>query len=427
MLLARLINSRSAMPLFVAAIFTAYAAMPGLIYNFVLPDEYFSALSGLALVSCLAMCVGYWLPIFDSRFASKAPRININANWFHGVVWIGFLLFLAVTFATAENIPIISAIQGASLNELNVQRGNFLKARTGFEIVLPYLGFIFVSALLPYSLVHLFIEKSRLRYLLVAIFLAFSVSFLVKSLFLNIAFPLLYYFAQQRKVTIVRLIVVAGLGFGLLYVVSVLALGDTAPASAEVVEGQGLADFFKTTYQPAGSVDFLIWRSIAIPIITAADALRVISERLHDEPLWGATSSFLSAVFSLEPVPLEKFVYEHQFGWNELANANSVYITEAFANFRWTGVVLFSAFVGQSLRWFRKSGDVAFQALWMNYCFGLFNAGLIGMLLSNGFSLVFFLALFCSVRPTKRPVRPLVLAAIERQALFTNADTRGKS
>lgn len=405
MFFARLLDTRSAMPLFVIAIFVAYAAIPRLVYHSVLPDGYFVELSNLALVSCLAIWAGYSLPLFDSRFRPDARRFSINANWFHGLVWTGFLLFLLVTFATAQNIPILSAIQGASTVELDAQRGAFLKGRTGLEAVLPYIGALLVSAVLPYSLVQLFIEKSRLRYLFLAIFVAFTVSFLVKSLFVNAAFPLIYFMAQQRSLTISRLIPVAGLGFCLLYIVSTLALGEAASVGAGSVDDQGLADFFKTTYKTSGPLSFFVWRSIAVPVFTAADTLRVFAERFGGEPLWGATSTFLAAIFSLDRVTLEKFVYEYQFGLNELANSNAVFFTEAFANFHWYGVVLFSMFVGQSLRWFRKSDDIGFKALWMNYCFALFMAGLIGTILSNGYSLIFFLALFCTLRTEKQSVR----------------------
>ena len=412
MFFARLLDTRSAMPLFVIAIFAAYAAIPRLVYNSALPDEYFIELSNLALVSCLAIWAGYSLPLFDSRFRPNARRFSINANWFHALVWIGFLLFLLVTFATAQNIPILSAFQGASTVELDAQRGAFLKGRTGLEAVLPYLGALLVTALLPYSLVHLFIEKSRLRYLFLAIFLAFTVSFLVKSLFINAAFPLIYVMAQQRKLTISRLVPLAGVVLCLLYVVSRLALGDAVSIRADSMDEQGLADFFKTTYKASGPLDFVVWRSIAVPIFTAADTLRVFAERFGGEPLLGATSSLISAIFSLDRVALEKFVFEYQFGLNELANSNAVFFTEAFANFSWYGVVLFSMFVGQSLRWFWISDDIAFKALWMNYCFTLYTAGLIGTLLSNGYSLMFFLALFCSLRTTKQPVRPLTRAPV---------------
>lgn len=418
MTLNRLIDARSALPLFVLGIFAAYAVIPRLVFNLGLPDDYFVDLSNLALLSCLAMCFGYSLPLFDSRFREGAGHIKINAKRFHFFVWMGFLFFLTVTFLTADNIPILSAIHGASVTELDSQRGAFLKGRTGLEAILPYLGTLFVSALLPYSLVCLFLRKSRFRYLALLVFLGFSVSFLVKSLFLNIAFPLFYFMTRRRKITITKSVPLIGLSFAVLYIVSKLALANAVSAE-NPLQGADIADFFKTTYQATGLVDFLVWRAVAVPIFTAADTLRVFAEQLGSDRLFGATSSFISAIFGFDRVPLEKMVYAHEFGWNDLANANAVFITDAFANLGWTGVVLFSMFVGQSLRWFRKSTDVAFQALWMNYCFGLYSASLIGTLFSNGYLLMFFMALFVKQKsgriyakgtsqnklPTVRPAR----------------------
>jgi hypothetical protein len=194
----------------------------------------------------------------------------------------------------------------------------------------------------------------------------------------------------------------------LLYVVSSLALGGAASAGADNAADQGLADFFKTTYKSSGPVDFVVWRSIAVPVFTAADTLRVFAERFTGEPLWGATSSFLAAIFSLDRVPLEKFVFEYEFGWNELANSNAVFFTEPlqistgmeWCCFRWSSAG----------RWL--SDHLAFKALWMNYCFMLYAGGLIGTLLSNGYSLIFFLPLFCSLRMTREPIRPLARPSV---------------
>jgi len=257
------------------------------------------------------------------------------------------------------------------------------------EAALSYLGTFFVSALLPYSLVMLFIERSRFRYLLLMLFLGFSMSFLVKSLFIYVLFPLFYLAARQKRSNLfLQLSIVIG-SFGLLYLMAVLVLGELDDA---VVQSSG--DFFEAGYASRGMIDFLIWRSIAVPMFTASDTLLVFNEQLNGQPLWGATSSFLAWIFSLERVNLERLVFAQQWGWNDLANANSVFFTEAFANFGWGGVVLFSLFVGQSLRWFRKSHDEAFKALWIIYCFALFSGGLIATLLSLGYILIFTLSLF---------------------------------
>jgi hypothetical protein len=93
-----------------------------------------------------------------------------------------------------------------------------------------------------------------------------------------------------------------------------------------------------------------------------------------------------------------------QWGQNETGtgSSNSVYITEAFVNFGWIGVVIFSIFIGRSLKWFARSRDEAFRSIWPLYVMGLYSAGLFGQLLSNGFILLLALGLFVSIRAPAR-------------------------
>ena len=156
--------------------------------------------------------------------------------------------------------------------------------------------------------------------------------------------------------------------------------------------------FFSATYIPPDTISYLIWRSVGVPVFTATDTLLVHRELFSGQPLMGATSSLISALFGIERINLERFVFEHQFGsWNEIANANAVFITDAFVNFGWIGVILFSMIVGQVFRWFRLSKDIAFRAQWINFAFMIFSASLIGTLLSNWWIFMFFNAFLLRV------------------------------
>lgn len=402
-----LTSTRLAVLLFVAAIFVVYAVLPVGVELLLLPNPYFIELAVLTTVACVAIVIGYNLPLLDQRFTASAVRVRIDAKTFHATIWVAFVAFLVITFATAESIPILSALQGADTTELSQQRGDFLKARVGIEAALLYMSTIFVGALLPYSLATLFLEKSRFRFALTALFLAFSISFLAKALFVNVVLPLLYVFAQRYRASARRVLLIIGGSILLLYAVTLLSFGGQS--EFDTGGGAAIGDFFGAGYLPTGAVDHLIWRAVAVPMFTASDTLLVFAERFNREYMWGATSSFLAALFGLERIPLEKIVFEQQWSWNDIASSNAVYITEAFVNFSWPGLVLFSLFIGQSLRWFRRSKDEAFKALWMIYCLTLFTSGLIGTLLSVGYALIFTLALFCRVetrRPRPRPIDP---------------------
>lgn len=117
-------------------------------------------------------------------------------------------------------------------------------------------------------------------------------------------------------------------------------------------------------------------------------------------PLLGATSTLIAGVFGMERIPFEALVHGRQFNSHEASptgRSNSVFFTEAFVNFGWIGLIVFALFVGQSLRWFHKSQDQAFKAVWPIYVTNLFQSGLIGNLLSNGFAIFFFIGLTLKV------------------------------
>jgi hypothetical protein len=154
-------------------------------------------------------------------------------------------------------------------------------------------------------------------------------------------------------------------------------------------------EYMSAGYVPTSSLDYFAWRAFAVPIYTASDTLLVHEQQFREQPLMGATSNLLSALFGLDRINLERFVFEHQFGsWNETANANAVFMVDAYANFGYLGVIFFSLFVGQIFRWFHLSSDIGFKSLWPLFAFVLFNASLIGMLLSNGFIYMLFHSLF---------------------------------
>lgn len=404
----RLFNTRTAPWVFIAAMAGIYLALPVGVDALVLPNPYFVQLGILTAVACTCIAIGYRLPLLDHRFALDAPRIRIDSRSFHWTVWGTFGIFLVITLVTADSIPIVSAFRGATAAELALQRGDFLKTRTGAEAALIYLSTLFVSALLPYSLALHFIQKSRSRFLLLAIFLAYSLSFLQKALFINVLFPLLYLASQGTRASTSKVIAIVGGSVALLFGVTLLAFGGADGPASEAAVAASDSDYFLATYLPANSVEHLIWRSTAVPMFSASDTLLVHAEQFGGQPLWGATSSFFAGLFGLERVNMERLVSEYQWGWSDIANTNSVYITEAFVNFDWPGVVLLSLLVGQMLRWFSRSRDEAFKALWPIFCFAIFTSGLIGTLLSNGYALIFMLALFGRIavvprRPTRTP------------------------
>jgi hypothetical protein len=215
-----------------------------------------------------------------------------------------------------------------------------------------------------------------------------------KALFLNLVLPLLALLAIQNRLQVRSALGVVLGSLLVLLVGTYLSLGETGEGAAAAQGGT----YLTAIYTPSNPLDYFVWRSFAVPVFTSTDTLLVHTEQFGGNPLLGATSTLISSIFGMERINLERFVFAHQFGgWNEHANANAVFITEAYVNFGLVGVLVFAVFVGLIFRWFRVSRDVGFKALWPLLAFILFSAGLIGMLLSNGFLYMLFHALFIKI------------------------------
>lgn len=401
-----LTSARYSGVIFAAAVFVVYCLIPGYVGTLTTDGRYFNQLSIMGGVAALAILVGFAVPLFDWRRAPGSSWLWFPPGVFHFAIWASFVLFLLYTFGTAEKIPLVSAFQGATADELSEQRGALFKGREGVEIVLLYLSAIYVSALLPYSLVKLYLEKSRFRYLCTGIFLVFTVSSLHKAMFVNVALPLLYYIAWHARNPRRLVLLITGGSLALMFIVTVLASGRRSTFEVERSRSS-LPEFFAATHVTGSALELLTWRMVAVPVFTATDSLVVFDEALEGKPLNGATSSLIANLTGQQRVLFERMVFAHQWGWNDIANSNAVFFVESYVNFTWTGVILVSLFVGQSLRWIARSRDPAMRSLWLVYCNGLFSGGIFGILLSNGYLGILFLALFIRVG-VFRPSSPMI-------------------
>lgn len=380
------------------AVGITYGVMPLSLYLFASANEYFLKLSALTGCALVALFVGYKIPLFDGQFSTGVPRIVISSRAFNLAVWMFFFLFAAYTFYTAPSIPLLSAIQGAEANDLSQQRGDFFKGRTGIESALLYLSTIFTTVLIPYSLVLLFLNRSILRYVLLLVSFLFCISFLQKALFLNVFLPMMVCLALTGKLSFKTLVLCFAMVLFILMAAVFLSLGGGVGGGINL-QNVPLAQYYSSTYTSSGAGDYFLWRAFAVPLFTATDTLLVHAELFKNEYLMGSTSLLISILTGAERINIERYVFQHQFGsWNDIANANAVFVSDAYVNFGWVGVICFGLIIGQVFRWFRLSEDIAFKSLWPIFAFTLYSASLIGMLISNGFLYILVHALLIRIR-----------------------------
>jgi hypothetical protein len=367
----------------------SYSAAPLALYGIVgVENDYFLKLATVSGLGAACIYVGSRIRVFDRAPGAGAARLSLPLEPFLGLIWIAFLLFIAVVCITAERIPFVAALQGADLETTAVLRERFLKARTGWESSFPYINAVLAGALVPYSLMLMQLRRSRHRWTAFGLFLLYCISFVEKVFFFKAAIPLFYVVAQQLVETRLRARSVVA---GAVALLAAVTIASGVGSNAADAEG---GDFFSATSSPASPAAYMLWRAAAVPIITAADTFRVFEEEYGSRLLLGASSSLLAAVTGQERVNVERDVFAVQWGQSETetGSANSVYLTEAYVNFGYAGVVFFSLLIGLILRLFATSDDEAFRSLWMLFGFAVFVSGLVGILLSNGFLLVILLS-----------------------------------
>ncbi|MFV8250676.1 hypothetical protein [Bdellovibrio bacteriovorus] len=385
------------------------------------PERKFLEVSALALFSVCIILGAFHFKHLDRYFSGSCGRVSLDSNFFHFALWGAFIVFMLITLITAKDIPLVSAFKGANADILSLQRGAFLKGRTGVQSILIYIDTLFMATLLPFSLAGMFVEKNRFRYLAAVVFFFYSICCLQKALFFYVGFPLVYLAAQHFKLKIWHYFAIVTGFLSVLFVLTFLASGKLrevkffddalsgyverghwdeaieSPKKGKVIEK---SEFFSAQYQPKSTVDFIVWRSLSVPVFTASDTLIVFDKEFGGNYLKGATSGTLSRLFGLEPVSMERHVFAYQWGWNDTANANAVFFVDAFVNFGLVGVLIYSIIVGLGLRFFWQSKDVPFKSLWLIFCCLLFSGSLVGTLLSNGYIFIFVFILVFRLVPS---------------------------
>ena len=312
--LGALTRATSAATLLASALVVTYVLLPLGVYLLGVEHEFFLQLAGVSALGSACIWLGSRLPFLDRLVVDDLAKRGVALDAFLVVVWGSFVLFVVLVVATAERVPFLAALQGADPETVAFLRERFLKAREGWQSVFVYVNALLAGTLVPYSLALMLLRRHRWRWMALAFFVIFCLSFVEKVFFLKAAIPVLYLVAQQVVPTSLKpRTVLAG---GLL----LLALGTVTAGSGTLRDEAAGGDFFTTGFAAQGPLAFVAWRAVAIPVLTAADALRVFQEEHGGRNLGGASSSMLAGLLGKERVNVERQVFAAQFGEAETGN-----------------------------------------------------------------------------------------------------------
>lgn len=391
-MLKALNRAESAGIVFLTVLLLVYGVIP-LGFHLLLENTYALQFAVITLIGSLAFFLGWQL-----RVRVRMPIVVLDLNQFFILLWVPFMVFVVVAWISAERIPLIAALGGADADTIAVLREKFLKAREGWQSSFVYINAILTGALIPYSIALAFYHRHRFRWTLFLFFLFYCFSFMEKAYFSKAMIPLIYLVMQDKiklKIKPVQLLLIT---LGLLYLISFVA-----GSGKEVTQLEGGDDFFSATYVPTSPLQHLVWRTVAVPVLTAIDSIRTFYESFGGHFFKGATSSLFTGLFGMKYVEFERAVFSAQWGQNETGtgSSNAVYLIEAFVNWGYAGVISISCMAGALLRFMAVSNDEPLKALWILFGMGLFTSGFVGLMFSNGFLLLFLVAFFVKLRKSR--------------------------
>ncbi|PWN70381.1 hypothetical protein C1631_010430 [Chryseobacterium phosphatilyticum] len=342
-------------------------------------------LGAITLLSVFGFLASFCINFFPNH---KQKYLVINGDTFSKYVFIIYILVVLLIMVTAGELPILASLRGASQEDLFGLREDFLKDRKGFEIIFSYLITIIDSTFFPFVIVRAFFYKNKSRFLYLLVFVLYSISFLEKGYFLKIAIPVFFFLYYKSKNKKTYLLVSGGVILALISLMFLLSKFDAIDASRD-------EPFFSIYHIPATIFEAVVWRMVAVPVITAYQGLELFfSNEFHGEYLYGATSSLLSSIFGLERINFERALYQSQFGGSETGNANQFYLIEAFINYGYVGVFLFSFLLGKIVKDMINTKNIAIICIIPLLFYNLFSSGLIGNLLSNGYLFFYLMVIY---------------------------------
>lgn len=362
------------------------------VYEFDVASEFLF----LIVVSCCIYVVVNVLlsDDFISKIVNRASRISVDIGLFAFVVFGLYVPMICYVAVTTDQIALVQAFQGVSVTELSASRENFLRTRDGWEAFLPYINALFVMALIPYVLASLFCLKHRFRFFYFFVFIFCLSLTLEKSLAILAFLPLIVIVINRGDFRRGLRLLVLFVSF--LAVISFLARGGVQDEN-HVIEKEDTAATIPDDYKLFNCNDQMCYlgnRVIWIPYATAIDWLMYRKYVLNDRFVYGASTGLGSYLLGVKKMELEKDVFAFQWGQNETGtgSSNVVYFIDAYLNFSWFGVVLYSMLVAIIVKFFHVSDNIPLKSVVYVSLFYLAVNSLPPMLSSGG---LFVLLMIC--------------------------------
>ncbi|MDY7561397.1 hypothetical protein QN366_02425 [Pseudomonas sp. CCC3.2] len=346
---------------------------------------------------------GFW---FSSLYNST-PKIKVETGIFTWLILIIYFSVVVYACFTAPQIALVAAIKGGTLSELSGLREEFLRTREGWERILLYIYAIGISSLVPLVIAQMFLKKSKFKFLILGLFLLSLALTLEKGRALVAMLPLVVLFVNSgnRKKAYGIIFCLAAM----IALVSVVARGALTSDEQSNDPGPmaGVPDEYNLFVGETSQFYYIVNRVWYIPYVTAIDWLSYKKEILKDETISGKSIAALAWLLGEEKINLEQEVFSFEWGQNDTGtgSANTVYYVDAYLNFGYLGVLIYSMLFAYIVRVCVLSKNRALMACLAISVYYVCFHSLSAVLFSGGLGFLFAFALLFKVKNLSESVR----------------------
>lgn len=382
----------------------------GLVFFYIIPSllgvffgtrEFASQLLFLSVLSLVSYYFSYLL-FLGGWFSSVCRGLfKLRVSWSFFTFMVLFSYFSVIVYAaiTAPGIALFDALGGASLSEVANLREEFLRTREGWERALLYIYTIGLSAFMPLVISQMFIARSKWRYVVLGAFLFSLALTLEKSRPLVALLPLIVLFVNVGK-TRKAYLVIAWLAL-FIVLISVLARGGISSDERPVGDARLLSvpDEYNLFVGKTSQLYYVINRVLYIPYVTAIDWLRYRELILNGENTFGRSINAIAFIAGEERINLEQEIFAFQWDQNEsgTGSANTAFYVDAYLNFDYLGVIIYSIILSFCIRVCVCSSNKALISCLAISLYSVCFNSLSGILFSGGLGFILILALFCKI------------------------------
>lgn len=396
--------------------------------------EHFNGDTGWLFIEMLLLSLGVYfgtvrlLLRVELRAQLNKLSTAVSSQMLIWVIVIPYSLMYMYVVLTAKSVPLWEAMHGACQSDLAIYREELFRTRIGLESLLNYANSIFTVLLMPYAMLVLYLSQNKYRHWILGIFVFSLLISLEKSLILRATLPMLILVVNGHAqklgfsawkilaAIIVTILMVASIAKGAMshpsYMPETAIFVETTDdgVATETKVGAKVGVVVKTNpyaqkFFPLGDnnpIASLLNRIVWIPYITAIDTLNYARDRLNNELLWGKSSAVISLITGQKRVYLEREVFSYEWGQNTTGtgSANAIYISDAYVNFGWIGLILASMLLALITHVFLVSENIAVKSIYYTYALLLSTGSIFGVMFSGGLILALLIAMFISLEPS---------------------------